>query len=165
MSKFILVGGPLIGGLAFLTAGVIIALSATPLATKIWASAIDFVFAIAFFFWAWSWAKNPPGAEAQGLKDQDGQILKTTGKKVIAEIFNLKHIAHIRVNGRAPYIIFAKVINVSGNSQVYSSALVWSDPNFILSSRKDKQVEVFVDPSNPTRYYMDLPSIGVEGQT
>ncbi|OGE80515.1 MAG: hypothetical protein A2826_01615 [Candidatus Doudnabacteria bacterium RIFCSPHIGHO2_01_FULL_43_23] len=165
MSKFILVGGPVIGGLAFLIFGVIIALSATPLATKIWASTIDFVLAISFFFWAWSWAKNPPGAEAQGLKDQDGEILKTTGKKVIAEIFNIKHIANIRVNGRAPYIIFAKATNVSGNSQVYSSALIWSDPNFILANRKDKQVTIFVDPSNSIRYYMDLPSIGVEGQT
>jgi len=163
MSKLILVSGPLVGALAFLVFGVIILTSATPSTTNVWAVGLNLILAAAFAYWAYTWIKSPPGAEAFGLGDRAGQALKQLPnvKKIAGKVVDIKHLTNIRVNGQAPYIIFAKSTDAT-DTKTYSSAKVWSDPHFALTNQTN--VDIYVDPANGERYYLDLPTIGINNQ-
>lgn len=155
---------PLMGGIGFLYGAYSFFIGAKTLSNQRWimyASGILFLF-FAFVFLA-AFLKALFKSSSQSISAKEGASIKTAGNKVAAEIMDLRQETNIRVNMRAPYVLIAKGINpVSGQEQIFQSGWIWTDP--FVQSQNHKIVDVYIDPSNPDRYFMDLESIGLSNK-
>jgi glucan phosphoethanolaminetransferase (alkaline phosphatase superfamily) len=90
---------------------------------------------------------------------QDAGIkLMKNGKKITAQIIDIKHIVNINFNGRSPYVIIAEGENIITNKkEIFESYFIWDDILFKLQYKNF--VDIYIDPENPKKYYMDLNSI------
>jgi len=87
-----------------------------------------------------------------------GIKLMKNGKKITAQIINVRHIVNINFNGRSPYVIIAEGENVITNKkEIFESYFIWEDILFKLQNKNF--VDIYIDPENPKKYYMDLNSI------
>lgn len=92
------------------------------------------------------------------LDPKEGELIKQKSEKISADILNVEHITNIRINQRAPYAIIAKGFNpITNQEQIFKSYYIWDDILFLI---KDKnRVDIYIDKSNPKRYYMDVNSL------
>ncbi|HCW32214.1 MAG: hypothetical protein UT55_C0048G0007 [Candidatus Peregrinibacteria bacterium GW2011_GWE2_39_6] len=100
-------------------------------------------------------------AGRSSVSSAKGQKLKINGMQIMAPISGIKHQTNIRINGRAPYVIFAKALNpLTGLEQVFESAYIWEDLG--INQVSSPAISIYIDPDNSKRYYMDLASIGIQ---
>jgi hypothetical protein len=80
--------------------------------------------------------------------------LLINGKKIISEVKNIELDRSWNFFGKSPYRIFSQWYNPFTNEvHVFKSEEIWFDPkNFI----KENTIDVYVDPSNFGKYYMDI---------
>ena len=80
--------------------------------------------------------------------------LKRNGKRILTTVQRVELNENLKVNGRNPYRVFTQWKSPSTpETGVFESDYVWFDPSSYLDGRN---IPVFVDRSDPTRYYVDL---------
>jgi Protein of unknown function (DUF3592) len=84
-------------------------------------------------------------------KDVD---LKRRGKRLATTVQRVEMNANVTVQGLHPYRVFTQWRDPGTSSAVvFESEYVWLDPTPYLDGRS---VTVFIDPLDPSRYYVDL---------
>jgi hypothetical protein len=81
--------------------------------------------------------------------------LRQTGRLVQAKFAEVKINQAVNVNGRCPYQIEAHWLDASTNQlHIFNSSNLWYDPSEFVANKST--IPVYVDPSKPSRYYMDI---------
>jgi len=115
----------------------------------LWASGLMFGGIGSIFFGigaAWTVAVIKQARRAADLK-QRGKRLATTVQRVDEN-------THITVQGLHPYRVFTQWRDPFGAAvHTFESDYVWTDPTPFVDGRT---VTVYVDPDDPSRYYVDL---------
>lgn len=86
---------------------------------------------------------------------KEGLLLKQNALPVKAKIIDLVHANNIRVNGRSPFVISAEY-----GGTVYKTQWIWRD--VIYQIQTHKTIDLYIDSSNPKKYFIDLESIGLD---
>lgn len=82
--------------------------------------------------------------------------LKTSGKRVIAEVISGEPVNYISVNRKHPYVVDCSYQDeVTGLTYLYRSNHIWEEPSTLIG----KQVSVYIDRNNPKRYYVDMEEL------
>lgn len=95
------------------------------------------------------------GLYIQRKKEQLREELVTMrrGRKVRLPVVSIELDMSFKVNGRSPYVIVAQLQDAaSGTAYSFKSDHLWQDPTGLLPNN---EVDVYVDPSDPKRYYVD----------
>jgi len=80
--------------------------------------------------------------------------LKRRGKRLATTVLRVEMNANVKVQGLHPYRVFTQWRDpASSAARTFESDYVWVDPTPYLEGRT---VTVFVDPRDPSRYYVDL---------
>jgi len=80
--------------------------------------------------------------------------LKRSGKRLLTTVHRVERNDNVKVNGRNPYRIFTQCKGATaGEARIFESDNVWCDPSAYLNGRN---INVFVEPGNADRYYVDL---------
>jgi len=80
--------------------------------------------------------------------------LKRRGKRLATTVLRVEMNANVKVQGLHPYRVFTQWRDpASSVARTFESDYVWVDPTPYLEGRN---VTVFVDPHDPSRYYVDL---------
>jgi len=123
----------------------------------LWASALMFGGIGSIFFGigaAWTVAAIKQAHRAADLK-QRGKRLATTVQRIDMN-------AHLTVQGLHPYRIVTQWRDPFGGTvRTFESDYVWVDPTPYVDGRA---VNVFVDPDDPSRYYVDLEFVELEAR-
>jgi hypothetical protein len=116
---------------------------------SLWASSVMFgatgsiIFGIGVAWVAWSIALARKAAD-----------LKRRGKRLATTVLRVEMNENVRVQGLHPYRVFTQWRDpATAAARTFESEYVWVDPTPYLDGRT---VTVFVDPSDPSRYYVDL---------
>ena len=92
-----------------------------------------------------------------GIKSKRRQWLKQNGTIIQAEVISCDMNTSISVMGRHPYSIRAQYLDSDTRIvHVFESDPIWYDPSQFI---KNKQVQVFVDPNNLKKYFIDLSDL------
>ncbi|MDR7129537.1 uncharacterized protein YneF (UPF0154 family) [Algoriphagus sp. 4150] len=88
------------------------------------------------------------------LKGDKESLLKSRGKLIQTDFQSVVLNTSLTVNGRHPYHILSQWKN-PGTSKVhvFKSNNLWFDPSDYIV---DKSISVFIEPSNPKKYHVDL---------
>lgn len=79
--------------------------------------------------------------------------IKQYGNRYEADIINITVNRNVRVNGRHPYIVDCQVADAfTGVTSLYRSKNIYEDINVYGIVK----VPVYVDPKNPSKYYVDI---------
>ena len=96
----------------------------------------------------------------ESVSAKKGIILKQTGSKISADIIHLQQQTGIRVNNRSPFIIQASGVDpLTAEKKIFNSTWIWTD--VFVEVQNHKTIDVYIDSQNPSKYYMDLSSIGI----
>jgi hypothetical protein len=88
------------------------------------------------------------------LKTRRTEYLKKYGTPIETEFQSVVLNRALSVNGRHPFRVFTQWLNPSTSKvHVFESDDLWFDPSDYIT---DKRIRVFIDVSNPKRYYVDL---------
>jgi len=116
---------------------------------SLWASAVFFgatgtiVFGSGIVWIAWSIALARKAAD-----------LKRRGKRLATTVLRVDMNANVTVQGLHPYCVSTQWRDPATSAvRTFQSDYVWVDPSPYLEGRT---VTVFVDPHDPSRYYVDL---------
>ena len=78
---------------------------------------------------------------------------KKYGQKISAKITKIRQDKSYHENGKSPWVIEAKWRSPKINKVFYfKSDYYWIDPNQV--AKENQEVIIFIDPRNPTRYFM-----------
>lgn len=81
--------------------------------------------------------------------------LKNTGQLVKADIIDVKQNKLLAVNHRHPYIIHCRwKDSLTGEERYFKSEMIMENPSSALNGTK--QLDVYIDPRRPQRYYVDI---------
>lgn len=100
--------------------------------------------------------------------------LKANGQKMMTEFVSLDRRWNFRINGEPPYVISSKA-----GRRIFKSENLWpsgSDDTFFINDGSSRALEtlqkrdanttylipVYIDPSKPRQYYMDLDEMEVK---
>lgn len=90
----------------------------------------------------------------------DKETVKKTGKRVEAELEDIVYNTKITSNGKHPYYIICIWKNkVTGKTYRFKSDNLWYNPNEQFKKSGIEKVPVYIIPSNPNQYYVDIDSI------
>jgi Protein of unknown function (DUF3592) len=93
-------------------------------------------------------------SERNKTKAKNELFIQQRGKKISLP-FNITKNMRYSVNGVHPFIIKSQWADpVSNASYDFTSENLWKDPSSSMTGRK--HVDVYIDESNPNRYYMDV---------
>lgn len=82
--------------------------------------------------------------------------LKSTGKRVVADVISGKPINSISVNRKRPYVIDCSYQDeITGLTYLYRSNYIWEEPSALIG----RQVSVYIDRNNPKQYYVDTDEL------
>ncbi len=96
-----------------------------------------------------------------GKSKKKYQMLRENGQKIYATIENITQNTSIRVNGKSPYIITCKWMNmITGNTYLFKSPNIWFNPQPILFQRNITMLLVYIDRENPEKYFVSIDEIG-----
>ena len=77
------------------------------------------------------------------------------GKKVAMPIGDVFYDTSFKYNGRSPYVIVGQFHDKTLNTvHEYRSEYIWYNPTSLLQGRTT--VDVWIDPDDPKKYYMDI---------
>lgn len=86
--------------------------------------------------------------------------LKLNGKHIQAEIKSVNLNTSYSVNGRHPYILTASYVDPETNQVlIFESANIWFDIQIIVDSLTIRCVDVYIDPVNPKKYFVDVENL------
>ena len=95
-------------------------------------------------------------------KDKNIKILMETGEKIKADIVSVNYNTSLAINGKNPMVIECQWLqNYSNTLYSFKSRNLWFDPTPYLGERK--QLDVFINPNNPKKYFMDVSFLPKEG--
>jgi hypothetical protein len=95
------------------------------------------------------------GLYMQRKKEQLREELVTMGRgrNVRLPVVSIELDMSFKMNGRSPYVIVAQLHDAaSGTTYSFKSEHLWQDPTGLLANN---EIDVYVDPSDPKRYYVD----------
>ncbi|MBX2946994.1 MAG: hypothetical protein KF725_14260 [Cyclobacteriaceae bacterium] len=76
------------------------------------------------------------------------------GRKTLVPIADIIVDGSFKVNGRSPYVIVCQYQDVVSNKVYeFKSDYIWYNPAKLLEDKKE--MDVYVDPNDLTRYYLD----------
>jgi len=82
--------------------------------------------------------------------------LLASGQYIMAKIDSINLNVNYSVNGRHPYNIICNYYDdYKDVTYIYKSDNLWFDPEEIISSRGIEELKVYVDRTNPKKYYVD----------
>lgn len=86
--------------------------------------------------------------------------LKETGQLVQADIVSIEQNKFVKINKRYyPFRIFCNWKDpLTGMHYTFKSRMIVNDPRPLLAGRKT--LNVYIDPNNPKKYYMDVSFLG-----
>ncbi|MBQ7981299.1 MAG: DUF3592 domain-containing protein [Oscillospiraceae bacterium] len=88
--------------------------------------------------------------------------LMANGERVTGTITDIITVTNVRINGRHPYKAECEVVDyLTGEKYLYSSKQVINDISYMIGST----VDVYVDPSDKSKYYVDLDSVNADEYT
>jgi hypothetical protein len=88
------------------------------------------------------------------LKGRKDEFLKSNGTPIETEFQGVEQNTSVSVNGRYPFRVLTHWLNPSTSElHIFKSNNLWFDPSSYIKSKK---ITVFIDPSNPKKYLMDL---------
>jgi len=91
----------------------------------------------------------------QRLSAKRRQELLQTGHRVAARINGVVQETNYKINGRSPYVISIQWHDEAlDGPRTGKSEHLWFNPEAYLNGRTE--LDVYVDPSNPKRYYADV---------
>ncbi len=107
------------------------------------------------------------------LTKEEIEHLKTTGQQVITKFKAIDRRWNIKINGQSPLVIYSQ----DTTGRVFESEDLWfegsddfrySDPRFqawqqlqAIDTSRNYLIPVYINPSKPTKYYMDLADLRV----
>ncbi len=81
--------------------------------------------------------------------------LVNNGQRITASIVDILHLTSIKRRGQSPWMVIATWTNpLDSKKYDFSSESVWFDPKQYLGAGR---VNVYIDPSNPDQYFMEIP--------
>lgn len=92
-------------------------------------------------------------------KKRDEMIvwLKKRGTQISADIQGVTENTSISVNGRHPFRVIAQFMDTSRNEvHIFKSTDIWYDPKAWFAKRGISKINVFVDPKDYKRHFMDI---------
>ncbi len=96
-------------------------------------------------------------AQRNKLKDKDELFTQQRGKKLAGLTAVVSLNKRLKVNGRSPFIVSATWADpVTQTNYDFVSENLWTDPTPLITNNK---VDVYIDESNPKRYYVDISFI------
>jgi hypothetical protein len=96
------------------------------------------------------------------LRMRNELIVMGRGRKVSAPIGEVTKDYSFNVNGRSPYIILAHWHDKPSNTVYqFKSEHIWFNPENYLSEKKE--IDVFIDPTDFKRYYVDISFLPKKG--
>lgn len=91
-----------------------------------------------------------------GRKSRNKKRLMASGRKIFAEVTGGSLNRFYTLNNRHPWKLDCSYTDEgTGNTYLYSSGNVFVDPQAYMG----RQVAVYVDPADPSRYYVDVDSL------
>ncbi len=79
-----------------------------------------------------------------------------TGEVLTGTITNVVTVTNVRINGRHPYKVECEVVDqITGEKYLYSSESIMNDMSCFIGS----SIDVYVDPNDKSKYYMDILSL------
>lgn len=90
----------------------------------------------------------------------NAKTLKATGTLLHAKINDVTLNTAYAVNGRNPYRLTASAEDPStGKTLVFESGNVWFNVKAIVDNNTVETVDVYLDPTNPKKYFVDVESL------
>lgn len=84
------------------------------------------------------------------------------GRKVSMPISEVTKDYSFKMNGRSPFVIVAQWHDKSSNTVYqFKSEYIWFNPEMYLTEKKE--IDVFIDPNNFKRYYVDVSFLPKQG--
>lgn len=81
-------------------------------------------------------------------------FIEKRGKRVLVPIAEVTQDFSYKVNGRSPFIIICQYHDAASNTiYQFKSDYIWYNPSQFLNDKKE--LDVYVDPRDFTRYYLD----------
>lgn len=81
-------------------------------------------------------------------------FIEKRGKRVLVPIAEVTQDFSYKVNGRSPFIIVCQYHDAASNTiYQFKSDYIWYNPSQFLNDKKE--LDVYVDPRDFTRYYLD----------
>ena len=93
---------------------------------------------------------------SQIIKKKQKNILLETGMRINAEIVSIELNMQISSNYRHPFVVECRHQAPDGTVYTYYSGPIWQNPTKYLTS---EYIPVYVEPTNPKNYYVDLASV------
>ncbi len=82
--------------------------------------------------------------------------LIASGQYIMARVDSINLNVNYSVNGRHPYNIICNYYDdYKDITYIYKSDNLWFDPEEIISSRGIEELKVYIDRTNPKKYYVD----------
>ena len=96
----------------------------------------------------------------QTLRRSRDARLKESGQRVYADYVQTKYLSLLRINGRSPYVIECSWTDRE-TQKVYrfQSEYLFDDPQPTIERKGLRTIPVYIDPTRPERYAMDLSGI------
>ena len=82
--------------------------------------------------------------------------LKENGQRIYAKFDRVDFNYVVEINHAHPFIVYARYEDQMGTIHMYKSSNLNYDPTGYL---EDREIPIYIDPSNPKRYYMDIDSV------
>ncbi|HXY24963.1 MAG TPA: DUF3592 domain-containing protein [Candidatus Acidoferrum sp.] len=89
------------------------------------------------------------------------QWLKQNGQRISTQFQNVERVANVRVGRQNPYRIVSRWQDpVTTRHYVFYSYNLWQDPSPLIYSHPDRPIDVWIEPNNPDRYWLDTDFLG-----
>jgi hypothetical protein len=89
-------------------------------------------------------------------------VLGGKGRKVSMPIGEVTQNFSLKVNGRSPYLIIGQWLDKTTNTVYqFKSESIWYNPTPYLEGKKE--VDVYIDPNDLKRYYVDISFLPKRG--
>lgn len=91
------------------------------------------------------------------LSNKNEKWLQENGQKIQTKFSNVEWNTSLTVNGQSPYIIVSQW-REPASYEVYTfrSQNIWFNPEEFIKSSGTKLIDVYVDPKNMKKHYMDI---------
>jgi len=87
-------------------------------------------------------------------KQRKKEHLLQRGTRINTDFQSVNRNTSIKVNGRSPFVISSQWLNPRTNElHIFESESIWFDPEDHI---KGESVMVYIDPNDPSDYYMDI---------
>jgi len=98
---------------------------------------------------------------SQARRRSRAQWLKQNGRRIATQFQNVERVSNVRVGQDHPYRIVSRWQDPATNKHyVFYSYNLWRDPSLLIYNRPDRSIDVWIEPNNPDRYWLDTDFLG-----